>query len=43
MVFGFEKKKRAEIFLIALFKMPDKTLSKEKANLLTSGSVWESK
>ena len=31
------EKKRAEIFLTSLFKMPDKTLSKE--NLLTSGSV----
>ena len=36
---GFEKKKRAEIFLTSPFKMHDKTLSKEKVNLLTSGSV----
>ena len=38
MFFGFEKKK-AEMFLISLFKITDKTLSKEKVNLLISGSV----
>ena len=36
--FGFLKK-RAEIFLTSVFKMPDKTSSKEKLNLLNSGSV----
>ena len=40
MFFGFEKKKKtAEILLTSVFKMPDKTLSKEKVNLLTSGSA----
>ena len=39
MFLGFEKKKRAEIFLISPFKMPDKTLLKEKVNLLMSRSV----
>ena len=34
-----KKQKGAEIVLISLFKMPDKTLSKEKVNLLISGSV----
>ena len=33
------KKKRAEIFLRSLFKMPDKTLSKERVNLLIIRSV----
>ena len=28
MCFGFEKRKRTEVFLTSLFKMPDKTLSK---------------
>ena len=32
-------KKKAEIFLTSPFKMHDKTLSKEKVNLLTSGFV----
>ena len=38
-VFWFRRKKGAVIFLTSLFKMPDKTLSKEAVNLLTSGSV----
>ena len=38
-VFWFRRKKGAVIFLTPLFKMPHKTLSKEKVNLLTSGSV----
>ena len=37
MFIGFEK--RAEISLIHLCKMSNKTLSKEKVNLLISGSV----
>ena len=37
--FGVCKKKTAEMFLTSLFKMPDKSLSKEKLNLLSSGSV----
>jgi len=36
MFYGFEKKKREEIFLRFLFKMSGKTLSKEKVNLLIS-------
>ena len=38
-VFWFRRKKGAVIFLTPLFKMPDKTLSKAKVNLLTRGSV----
>jgi len=33
------KKKRAEILSTSLLKIHDKTLSKEKVNLLISGSV----
>ena len=39
MCFGFEKRKRTEVFLTSLFKMPDKTYQKQKVNLLISGSV----
>jgi len=37
---GFEKKKAETFFNISLFIMPDKTLSKEKVNLLISGSIY---
>lgn len=37
MFFGFKKK--AEIFLTSFFQNTDKTLTKEKVNLLTSASV----
>ena len=39
MFFGFEKKKQQKSSLTSLFKLPDKTLSKEMMNLLISGSV----
>ena len=39
-VFGFEQKKKgAEVSYTSFLKMPDKTLSKETVNLLTSGSA----
>ena len=38
-VFWFRRKKGAVIFLTPLSKTSDKNLSKEKVNLLTSGSV----
>ena len=39
MFFGFEQKKQQKSSLTSLFKLPDKTLSKEMMNLLISGSV----